>query len=159
MIQFLDFVGFEGPNIMFVMTFLSVLTQYKFCLAFPIGWFLNSKLNKFLKNWIREPRPTSLHNLGSLDNIKDYHGAEVYGMPSGHSQSMFFSLFYLYLVKKSNVLLWITLFLAGLTLYQRWIYGRHTTEQLLVGSCIGVGFATLWFRLVQAVEIRRFAIF
>ena len=141
----LDTIAFEGPRIMFFVTLLSIWRETKFLLAFPVGVVANIFLNKFLKNVFREPRPPSLHNLGSLDNIDNYRGVEIYGMPSGHAQSIFFSLSYLYLVKKSNVVLMATLFLALATLYQRWFYGRHSVEQLLVGSLVGLGFAYTWF--------------
>ena len=148
----LDTLGFNGPYILFIITFLSIWREYKFFIAFPIGWFFNSQLNKFLKNWIREPRPPSLGSIGNIDNINNYTGIEKFGMPSGHAQSIFFALMYLYLVKKSKTLLLITLFLASLTLYQRWIYGRHTIAQLFFGACVGIAFSYLWYFIVEKLQ-------
>ena len=66
-------------------------------------------------------------------------------MPSGHAQSSMFSLTYLYLVKQSPSWLLIELFIAILTLYQRWNYRRHTIQQLFVGSVVGIVFAYISF--------------
>ena len=152
----LDTIAFEGPRIMFFVTLLSIWRETKFLLAFPVGFVANIFLNKFLKNVFREPRPPSLHNLGSLDNIHNYQGVEIYGMPSGHAQSIFFSLSYLYFVKKSNVVLMASLFLAMATLYQRWFYGRHSVEQLFIGSLVGLGFAYVWVWGIQHVQFPYF---
>ena len=61
----------------------------------------------------------------------------MYGMPSAHAQSVFMSLTFLYLVKESPAWLLGELFIAGLTVYQRWKYNRHTLEQLGVGALLG----------------------
>ena len=58
-------------------------------------------------------------------------------MPSGHAQTVFYPLIYLYLVKQNMYLLFIESFVAILTVYQRWNYRRHTPKQLLIGSIIG----------------------
>ena len=149
--QIFDIIGFEGPYIMFWLTLVFIWREYKYFIAYIIGWYLDSYLNKILKNEIHQPRPSISKNLSDLDNIKNYHGSNQYGMPSGHAQSIFFSICYLFLVKKSKILLIITLFIALLTLYQRWIYGRHTIEQLFVGSIIGISFSYLWYRLVKMI--------
>jgi dolichyldiphosphatase len=147
----LEMVGFNGPFIVAVITLVSIWKQTKFLLAYLVGFILNIMLNHGLKGWICQSRPKSSIDHSFFDNIANYNGIEIYGMPSGHSQMIFFSLIYLYLVKKSNFLLMTTLFLAGITLYQRWFYGRHTIEQLLVGSFIGTLFAFVWFNFVVNV--------
>jgi 4-hydroxybenzoate polyprenyltransferase len=45
---------------------------------------------------------------------------------------------FLYLVKESPTWLLIGLFIAGLTVYQRLKYKRHTIEQLCVGAILGI---------------------
>ena len=95
-----------------------------------------------LKNIIQQHRP----NHGKKIMNENYEGVELYGMPSGHAQSVFFSLSFLYFVKGSPSWLIIELFISALTLYQRWKYRQHTSEQLFVGSIVGIGFAyfTYW---------------
>jgi membrane-associated phospholipid phosphatase len=102
--------------------------------SFLIFTLINAKLNEIFKLYIREPRPKD--QIAFIDN-NNLTGAHLYGMPSGHAQGISFSIIYLYLVKQSNILLFSTLFIGGLTLYQRWKYHRHSVEQLIVGSIIG----------------------
>ena len=68
---------------------------------------------------------------------EEYSGVQQYGMPSYHAQLSFYSIVFLYLVKKSTYVLLIELFIVAATLYQRWFYRRHTIEQLCVGMVVG----------------------
>ena len=95
---------------------------------------MNSLINKIAKVIIKQPRP----NDGKSIFNENYTGSEMYGMPSAHAQSVFSSLTFLYLVKESPAWLFVELFIAGLTVYQRWKYRRHTLEQLGVGAVLGM---------------------
>jgi membrane-associated phospholipid phosphatase len=97
-----------------------------------------------LKQVFREPRPPN--PLPFVDS-NDLIGNNYYGLPSGHAQSVFFSLTFLYQVMKpgSNSDTIFTLYIMScitvLTLYQRWKYRRHTIKQLIVGAIVGALFA------------------
>ena len=80
---------------------------------------------------------------------EDYVGVEKYGMPSGHAQSCFFSMTFLYLVKGSPAWLIFELFIGIISLYQRFKYKQHTIEQLLAGSILGIFFAYFSFTLTK----------
>ena len=67
-----------------------------------------------LKEIIREPRPNDQRFM-LFENKED-----VYGMPSGHAQSIFYSTTFLYLTTASYYLLIISLFVCALTIYQRY---------------------------------------
>jgi membrane-associated phospholipid phosphatase len=86
----------------------------------------------------REPRP---ENPLEFTSFESYKNEERYGMPSGHAQSVFFSIVYLYNIHHSIYLLLSTMFVGFITLYQRWKYRRHTIQQLIVGSAVGSIFA------------------
>ena len=130
-----DSAGFYGPHITFVIGFTSLLKQPKFIASYLVFTTINMLINKILKYSIQQPRPV---NGKSFIENENYSGADKYGMPSAHAQSVLFSTTYLYLVKKSIIGLIIELYICFLTLYQRWSYNRHTIEQLLVGSFIGI---------------------
>ena len=49
--------------------------------------------------------------------------------------------------KKINRILLFSMFLGIITIYQRWIYRRHTMEQLFAGSVIGILMAFIIFNL------------
>ena len=97
----------------------------------------------------KEPRPMNgveleTVNIFNLGGIKD-----VYGMPSGHAQSVAFSLAYLYFVQEK---LYITLFhscILGLTIFQRWNYRKHTLVQLAVGVLVGIIFGFFAYRTMK----------
>ena len=140
--KILDIVGFFGPLINFCISFVCLWNQKIYLWFYLVFYLMNSFINKLFKTIIREPRPTGGK---SLISIEKYDGIEEYGMPSGHAQSSMFSLTYLYLVKQSPSWLLIELFIAILTLYQRWNYRRHTIQQLFVGSVVGIVFAYISF--------------
>lgn len=145
----IDTIGFYGPVILAVITSLSLIKQQPYLLSFLVGLFFNSQFNTILKSIIKEPRPS---------NITKHEGAQLYGMPSGHAQSVFFSLTFLYLVKTSYWILLSMLFFAALTIYQRLNSKEHTSKQLLVGAFVGFVFANAWFKLSKyIVSPRQFA--
>jgi len=66
-----------------------------------------------------------------------YQGADEYGMPSGHAQSVAFSTTYLYFVTKNILWLAMELSVVALTLIQRWKYKNHSIDQLVIGVFVG----------------------
>jgi len=138
----LDYIGYMGPIITSVITLTTLLDKQKYLLSFIFGSIINNSLNEYLKNWIKQPRPHKPIPYIDDDLIK---GAHIYGMPSGHAQIVAFSTTFLYLTRGNRTLLLISLFIAILTLYQRWSFRRHTIEQLMVGIITGSSFAYLLF--------------
>ncbi len=127
-------------------------------MTYGIGTIVNGILNYLLKHFYKEPRPTSKIN---REATKLW---EQYGMPSSHSQFMFFVAGYLLLFvlfrlnhqrsTKINLLMWLLFTLSGLGLaaivaYGRVYLGYHTWSQVYWGSGIGSGFALFWFLLTH----------
>jgi hypothetical protein len=135
-----DTLGFLAPFLLFGFTVWNLRTQTYYLGAYVIGWFANSLLNHILKQTIKEPRPTTNKALGHTKALG-------YGMPSAHTQSCFFSITYLYAIKRSTAFLIGELFLGALTFYQRWKTKMHTVEQLGLGSVVGIGFALFVYYL------------
>ena len=137
LIKSLDYIGYQGPIITSSITFLSLLGKPIYLFMFIIGSFLNYSLNNEIKMMIKEPRPKN-----PLPFIDDQliKGPQIYGMPSGHAQSIIFSIVYLYLVRGSMFWLYVGLFLFIITLYQRWVSKRHSIQQLIIGSIVGSTF-------------------
>jgi membrane-associated phospholipid phosphatase len=74
-----------------------------------------------------------------IDDSSMYVGAEQYGFPSGHAQLVFYAISFFYFANKKISRTWIICLLIGLlTIYQRLKYRRHTVEQLLAGTLIGI---------------------
>ena len=142
----LDYMGHTGPYTTFFITFvyLLVISKTRFLIIYVVGALCNMKINTILKGWIREPRPKN--QIPYIDH--EFTGAHVYGMPSGHAQLCLFNVTFLWLslIQRPKMwwILYISLGISILTLYQRWKYRRHTIEQLTAGSLVGIllgGFA------------------
>ena len=138
-------------------------------MVYGIGVILNGILNYCLKHTIKEPRPSSATDSSSLgahskgvirDSTKLF---EEYGMPSSHSQFMWFVSVYMLLFvafrlhhQKScfqtlwKFLLCITcLGLSGLVSFGRIYLHYHTWSQVIWGMAIGSSVALVWFLMVQ----------
>ena len=141
-----DYIGFYGPIITFMTTFYFLLDKRLYLLVFIVGSITNMGLNEILKLAIREPRPD-----GQIQFIDSHqlHGPHLYGMPSAHTQTCFFSLVYLYLTREYTYVLLLSLFISIITFYQRWKYNRHTIKQLLIGSLIGGFYAWILIYFLQ----------
>jgi membrane-associated phospholipid phosphatase len=140
----IDYIGHYGPPILFVLTSYSLFHRNVYMFVFLFGSLINCWINMFLKHIFREPRP---QNPIVFVDSNDLIGNNYYGLPSGHAQSIFFSLTFYYKVTKpfSNYdhifILYIMSCITVLTLYQRWKYRRHTIKQLIIGAVVGSFFA------------------
>jgi len=133
-LKLMDYIGFFGPFILFCISLWKLSTRVPFLYGY-VGLFLGSTLiNKLLKILFKEPRPD-----GSRTIVDEpYQGADAYGMPSGHAQSVCFSATYLYLTTKDLFWLALELCVVGLTMIQRWKYKNHSAMQLAVGASVGI---------------------
>lgn len=127
-------------------------------MTYGIGTILNGIFNYALKHTIKEARPASMVNRVPTKLW------EQYGMPSSHSQFMFFVTSYLglfvlfrlnhYGSSRLNRFFWFLVVIACLGLaclvaYGRVYLGYHTVSQVYWGSGIGASFALFWFLLTQ----------
>ena len=133
-----EFIGFNGPRLCWIIAILCMVDRIPYLAAFLIASYVNDEINKILKLIIREKRPEN----GQSFSGEKYVGAHQYGMPSGHAQSVIFSVVFLYLVTRSPALLIVGCCIAALTIYQRFVSKKHTAGQLAVGAGVGVLVAT-----------------
>jgi membrane-associated phospholipid phosphatase len=143
MLSTIDLIGFYGPWIQGLINVTQLITQKYYLIGYIVFAYINVFTNKWLKMAYKEARPSNAEESGLPIKIRDpdifgMPNADIYGFPSGHAQQLSFSVFYLYFVKKSSILLFVGLFLLSLTVYQRWKFKRHSIKQLLVGSIMGV---------------------
>jgi membrane-associated phospholipid phosphatase len=134
------------------------LRNYKNLLFYYIiGVFINELLNLFLKGLFLDPRPTydkKLFNL-AIKNGKRFifkNGIITYdicGMPSGHTQSVFFSTIFIYLSLKNTRIALSYLIISLITMYQRIETKQHTLFQVIVGGIVGGLFALFMFYLAK----------
>ena len=74
--------------------------------------------------------------LYDFEHTQQTHGQE-YGMPSGHAQSSFYSLFTV-LFMIPNMYITIMSILIACNCFQRWVYRNHTIAQIIMGSICGI---------------------
>lgn len=126
----------------------NLLSQPYYLIGYLVSLLMNSGVNKILKGIIKEPRPD---NSIDITNIEVHNGADIYGMPSGHSQSVSFSTVFVYLVQKSEWLLLFNTIILVLTILQRWNYRKHTIGQLLVGSIVGALVGSISYLTIKKI--------
>jgi membrane-associated phospholipid phosphatase len=150
MIPFLDWIGYNGPYILLLLSIILLAGRFNaFLLGYIIFSFLNIQLNDILKMHFKQSRPSGqIYN--SIDNDK-FTGSHIFGMPSGHSQTISFSIMYLYFVTKSIHIFLLMGFIWGLTVLQRHKYKKHSIEQLVVGSIVGGSFAYIAYILTELI--------
>jgi len=130
------FIGFFSGRIISVMILCIFLYSNRFfwIWIYIILYIINYYLILFLQKTWKDPRP--LNGIQFMEY--EFHNSEAYGMPSGHCQTVFFSLVFFYMVTRSIPLLLIMLFIAMCTIVQRLFYRKHTLMQVIVGAIIGI---------------------
>ena len=133
----IELIGFLGPLLVACIAFYGLWGSNKYLLTYVCFFLVNMIVNKRIKLWVRQPRPTGGKSILGEVYGEVYGGADEYGMPSAHAQSVLYSTIFLYLAKGDVDWLLYGLGIATLTIYQRWSYRRHTIAQLFVGGLCG----------------------
>jgi len=142
--QIIDFIGFHGPSILFLASIIYLYVKNSYFTIYIIGFMFSSLINYILKGVFKQPRPIDDKHLFNLEKMyRSVLTFENYGMPSGHTQSAFYTTIFTYLALENNVLLVGSVFISLLTIYQRLQSKQHFLSQTIVGAIIGgiLGFA------------------
>jgi len=142
-ISFLYAIGFFSEIILIIIVSVLIHSYLTDFIVYLVAIVINGFLNRFLKKMIKGIRPNN--PIKFLDS-EEFKNKKAYGMPSGHSQNVFFSIVYLILTIYENISLYlpwifICILIGILTLWERWIFHNHTISQLIVGAIIGSLFA------------------
>ena len=73
--------------------------------------------------------------------FKDGVPFNIFGMPSGHVQSAFFSTTFIYLSLRHENWFYFYILFSLLIVIQRIVFNYHTILQVIVGALVGAGFA------------------
>ena len=161
----LDTIGYHGPHIIFILTLSQIWRQTPYLLTFLGGFFVNKYMNELLKELFEQPRPQAMDLAAAQSRdivfqLRNYMGyaephklyvsnAHVYGMPSGHAQSVGYALGFLYFTKRKQlntlpitstlvIVFLVEIFICAVTMYQRWESKAHTVAQITLGLLIGL---------------------
>jgi hypothetical protein len=111
-------------------------------------FIFNKTINEYLKNYFKQSRPSNPKKYLESDKFSK----KKFGMPSGHSQLVFFSILYSYLVTHSIIPWVLGLLIIGLiVIYERYIFKNHTINQLISGALLGSFIAYLTISMVNLV--------
>jgi membrane-associated phospholipid phosphatase len=149
-------IGNYGPFILFFYSLFLLFEKRNLLNYYIIGIFLNTILNLILKVTLQQPRPSEDPKTFYLALKKGKHFLfnngipfDIFGMPSGHTQSSIFSTTFVFLSTKKYNSLMIYVLLSLITMYQRVKYNFHTIFQVFVGSLVGFLFGFLFYYLSQ----------
>jgi len=153
--KFLDFfygIGYFGEQIAFFVTLFLIYPAHPpvYTYAFVAITLINKAINELLKAQIQDPRPTDSQKF--LVSEKFTH-RKTYGMPSGHTQGVGFSLTYAYLLTHEHLAEFAVF--AGCVLYERFIFKNHTLPQLIAGLITGAILAFLTYHAVRKAAFGR----
>lgn len=112
------------------------LIQHYYLVVFLFGALVSVILNRSLKEIFKGERPKD--PIKFLDSERFSKTNAPYGMPSGHTQFLFFCIAFLFMAC-TTCGPWIALsFVIALTaFYERYVFHNHTMPQLLVGAIVG----------------------
>jgi len=135
MTTFFHVFGDLIPNILILVSTLKVFLQKGIypTAYFYVAFVISCVINMLLKIIIKQKRPVP------------YRG--TYGMPSGHSQACTFIITLCYLMTSDVRLLYVSVFLAILCFYHRYVFLYHTIPQVIVGALLGVVLGVLAYNI------------
>ena len=154
--QFIINFGKTGPIVLFFYSSLLLWNKNTLFYYYVYGSFLNFILNFILKGLIKEPRPfedPKLFNIALKHSIRfkfiNGYPYDIFGMPSNHTQSIFFSIIFIYLALKDIKIISVYLFIALITMYQRVLLKDHTVLQVFAGAIAGTLFGGFIYYMAQ----------
>jgi len=144
--------GIFGPLILYFLSIYLLWNNDNLFFYYNIGVFMNALLNLVFKGIIQQPRPSedpkTFHlalTHGKRFLFKNGIPYDIFGMPSGHSQSSLFSTVFIYLSFRKNNWLYFYLLVSILTMCQRVSYKYHTILQVLIGAVVGAFFGYITY--------------
>ena len=159
--SYLSRIGYQGPNtllllILLMLTRTTQATNINLYIYVIVWQFISHLLNITIKNILKHPRPDSDKNekfktlVPTLSNYFTIH--RNYGMPSGHAQAVMSELTFIILYFKQPFLSMLCIIQTSITLWQRYTTQRHSINQLIVGSAIGITVGVIFYKLIPFIE-------
>ncbi len=142
-VNILSVIGNYGPIILFILSLYLLQKKSNAFYYYIIGFVLNLLLNIILKLTFKQSRPKDDEDLFKLAlNHMNRHNYilpfNVYGMPSGHAQSVFYSTIFIHLMLHNTKITILYLLISIITIFQRVEELHHTIFQVIIGSFIGI---------------------
>lgn len=144
-----DVIGYFGPWLLFVIIIIyNIWLPLKYNLIYVLFILINMISNNIIKQYIQEPRPNNEKHLFYFEKLKyKNNNSQIYGMPSGHSQMIWFSVAFSLFVLENIYLFLFALCMAFNTMRQRYKYRNHTKGQIFAGSIFGFMIGYLSYKI------------
>lgn len=145
--------GQMAPSILMITSLILLWNKQTLLYYYFFGFCFNIVINLLLKGLFKQPRPTEGHRLFQLalkhsQEHKYMNGIpfNVFGMPSGHAQTVFFSTIFIHFALKNKKITFVYFLISLITMYQRVEYKMHTVFQVIVGAIVGclIGYLTYY---------------
>jgi membrane-associated phospholipid phosphatase len=104
-------------------------------------------INNYLTNKIKQKNPS--HPIKFLES--DSFSKKRYGMPSFHTQNMFFSIVYVFFILNNFIWRLVLLLIGVAVIYERYVFRDHTMEQLLYGALLGSLIGYIFYFIVKMI--------
>jgi membrane-associated phospholipid phosphatase len=142
-VNILSMIGNSGPFILFILSLYLLQKTSNALYYYIIGFVLNLLSNIILKLTFQQSRPKDDEDLFKLAlNHMNRHNYilpfNVYGMPSGHAQSVFYSTIFIHLMLQNSKITILYLLISIITIFQRVEELHHTIFQVIIGSFVGM---------------------
>ena len=148
--------GKFGPFFLIFLSMYLLWNKNNLFFFYTIGLFIDAILNIVLKGIIQQPRPNvdpKTFNLalthGRRILFKDGIPYDIFGMPSGHAESVFFSTAFIYCALKKKYILYGYIFMSLIVISQRVFFMHHTPLQVFVGAIIGSALGVFVYYLAR----------
>ena len=141
-------VGYFGDTISFFIICMLIFNNFKFVIFYVIFFIINMYFNNYLTNLIKQKNPS--HPIKFLES--ETYSKKRYGMPSFHSQNMFFSIGYSFFILNNFIWKLVLLLIGFAVIYERYVFRDHTMEQLLYGSILGLLLGYISYFIVKKLK-------
>ena len=149
------FVGHNGPLILFAFSIILLRNKANLLYYYILFFVIGDIFNTFIKSLIQQPRPSIDKKTFDLmmKNKERYiknNGIpyDIFGMPSGHSQSVIYSSIFIYCAFHNIKVTMIYLLLSLITITERVVDRHHTILQVIFGSICGLIIGYLSYKMV-----------
>ena len=140
-------LGYFGDTISFFIICILIFNKFIFFIFYIICFIINMGINNYLTNKIKQKNPS--HPIKFLES--DSFSKKRYGMPSFHTQNMFFSIGYVFFILNNFIWKLVLLLIGFAVIYERYVFRDHTMEQLLYGALLGSLIGYIFYFIVKMI--------
>jgi membrane-associated phospholipid phosphatase len=157
-----DYIGNFAPSLLLLLSIYLLLPNKLALVTLLAGYWMNLEIKAMLKHWAQahlpslSQRPVEYYHMFAIDlsdiyNDKSNQITHVYGMPSGHVQSVWFITMFIALTLKHDYITALYVGVSICTMIERVKYDNHTIQQVFAGMVAGILFAYVLYNVVLII--------